>query len=162
METERLTRAEVLPVTVEQLKEHLRLTTDDFDGALERHLRGAIAAAESFTGLTLVAGTFRTTGVPEDTVETGVMPIREVTKAEVDGADCLASAEVEGSRVRLPGAAGKRAVVEFTGGYEELPGDVVSAILLIAGRFFTNPADSVEQLPKASTNLLRPYKRWGR
>ena len=163
MGTERLTRAEVLPVTLEQLKGHLRITTDDFDGTLEGYLQAAIAAAESYTGQTLVAGTFRTRGrVADGALETGVMPIRKVTLAEADGEDCLAEAEAEGSRVLLPGVKEADAVAEFEGGYAELPWDITAAVLLIAGRFFAHPADSVEQLPKASTNLLRPYKRWGR
>ena len=42
----------------------------------------------------------------------------------------------------------------------QIPADIVSAILLIASSLFSNPMDSVETLPKASSKLLRPYRNY--
>jgi hypothetical protein len=36
----------------------------------------------------------------------------------------------------------------------------MQAVMLIAAAMFNNPIDSVEQLPKASQMLLRPYRQW--
>lgn len=146
------------------LKDHLRLLNSDFDDILELYLRAAVGAAESYTGQILRNTTWVTEGTADsDTLSTDIYPIRSLLSVTVDGRSvALSSATVSGSRITLPGAAGLPVRVEYTAGYEKLPPDIAAAVLLMAARLFENPADSVEQLPKASTNLLRPYKRWGR
>ena len=42
-----------LPVTLDELKNHLHITSDDFDNTLLLNLRSATAAAESFTSMEL-------------------------------------------------------------------------------------------------------------
>ena len=62
MKVERISTSEELPVKLEQLKEHLRIMSDDFDSILILHLKAAIASAEEFTGQVLWPGNFRLTG----------------------------------------------------------------------------------------------------
>lgn len=62
MKVERISTSEELPVKLEQLKEHLRIMSDDFDSILILHLKAAIASAEEFTGQVLWSGNFRLTG----------------------------------------------------------------------------------------------------
>ena len=55
---------------------------------------------------------------------------------------------------------GHEVEITYTAGMKEVPYDIQAAILLHASALFNNPVDSVETLPKASTNLLRPYRLW--
>ena len=51
--------------------------------------------------------------------------------------------------------------INITTGYasgEALPADIRSAIYLLIGTFYENRQDSVENLPKASSVLLNPYR----
>ena len=41
------------PVTLEQAKRHLRITSNDFDADISGKLEAAITAAENYTGLML-------------------------------------------------------------------------------------------------------------
>ena len=153
-----------LPVRLEDLKGHLRIANSDFDDILQVHLAAAIESAENYTGITLRDSTWKCSGVAEtDTICTDILPVREVVSVEVDGRPVeVGDVESDGSHLRIPGARGKRVSVTFRAGYEQAPYDIVAAVLLIAARFFEHPTDSVEQLPKASTNLLTVHKRWGR
>lgn len=162
MYTELVTMSQDLPVKLEDLKGHLRLQGNDFDDILSLHLAAAVEAAEAYTGLVLRDSTYKTVGIPEtDVVCTDILPVREITSVTVDGHD-VKDARIYDSKILVPGAAGKQVEVTFAAGYTQLPYDIVAAILLIAARFFEHPVDGVEQLPKASTNLLRAHKRWGR
>jgi hypothetical protein len=51
-------------------------------------------------------------------------------------------------------------VIIYRAGRTEVEYDIRAAILLHAAALFNNPVDSVETLPKASFNLLRPYRNW--
>ena len=68
--------------------------------------------------------------------------------------------EVEGSKIILPDVQGETVEISVQTGYDKLPHDIRAAILLMTGKLFDNPSDSVENLPKASTNLLKHYRRW--
>lgn len=53
--------------------------------------------------------------------------------------------------------------IRFNAGYANaaaVPALIKSAIILMSGKMYDNPIDSVENLPKASTNLLRQYRLW--
>ncbi|WP_195360323.1 head-tail connector protein [Odoribacter splanchnicus] len=164
MKVERVSTSAELPVKLEQLKEHLRIMSDDFDSILTLHLKAAIASAEEFTGQVIWPGNYRLTADFDRVLKTGIMPVTGIVSVCLDGEE-LKGIEIgiSGSSLCLPeGIKGDSVVVEFTAGFREVPFDVTAAILLTAAKFFENPSDSVEQLPKASTNLLRPHKRWGR
>lgn len=147
-----------------KLKDHLRLTTDDFDNNLSLYLAAAITTAEKYTGQIFRRSECRISGVFEHIVRTGILPIISVEKVLVDDVELDRNiVEVEESVIRFPeNVSGKRMEIALDAGFAEMPADVFAAVLLMASKLFENPADSVEQLPKASTNLLRPYKRWGR
>ena len=59
-----------------------------------------------------------------------------------------------------PSVTGDEAEIVWTAGMEQVPDDLMNAILLIASSLFSNPLDSVETLPKASAALLRPYRNY--
>ena len=51
--------------------------------------------------------------------------------------------------------------VRYTSGMNQVPFDIKAAIMLMAAKLFNNPVDSVETLPSAAKNLLRPYRSYG-
>ena len=89
------------------------------------------------------------------------MPIKEAN-VKVDGNE-VCDVDWEDSTVILPDTCnGSEIEIKILTGFDVFPDDITAAILLVTGRLFENPADSVENLPKASSNLLNAYKRWGR
>ena len=164
MKVERISTSEELPVKLEQLKEHLRIMSDDFDSILTLHLKAAIASAEEFTGQVIWPGNYRLTADFDRVLKTGIMPVTGIVSVRLDGEELdVTEIGISGSSLYFPeGMKGNSVIIEFIAGFKEVPFDVAAAILLTAAKFFENPSDSVEQLPKASTNLLRPHKRWGR
>ena len=141
------------PVTLEQAKRHLRIASNDFEAA--------ITAAENYTGLMLREYEFSVTGDFARQIKTGLMPIKEAS-VKVDGNE-ISDIDWEDSTVILPGTcSGRKIAIKIKTGFDVFPDDITAAILLVTGRLFENPSDSVENLPKASSNLLNAYKRWGR
>ena len=82
-------------------------------------------------------------------------------EVKVDG-ETVEGAVVNGSKVLLPVVPGSTVEMTVRTGYLLLPHAIRAAILLMTGKLFDNPSDSVENLPKASTNLLKHYRRWER
>ena len=149
------------PVTLEQAKRHLRITSNDFDADISGKLEAAITAAENYTGLMLREYEFSVTGDFTRQIKTGIMPIKEAN-VKVDGNE-VCDVDWEDSTVILPDTCnGSEIEIKILTGFDVFPDDITAAILLVTGRLFENPADSVENLPKASSKLLNAYKRWGR
>ena len=145
------------PVSIEQLKNHLHIFTEDFDEQLLFDLRAAVAKAESFINGHIWRSTV-TNSVPfRNTI--AVDSTAQVTSVKVDGQDVNFTSEegviyVEGQGKRLQ----YTAIVGYAA--EDCPLDIQMAILLIASKFFNNPVDSVENLPSASQSLLHPYRKY--
>ena len=149
------------PVTLARAKEHLRITSTDFDNNIRGVLEAAITSAENYTGIKLREYEYSVIGDFARVIKTGIMPIKEV-QVSVDGCE-VDNVDWEDSSVILPDTCNGREIdIKIKTGFDVFPDDITAAILLIAGKLFENPADSVENLPKASSNLLNAYKRWGR
>lgn len=149
------------PVSLIEVKEHLRLTGDDFDNSLKLYIEAATSAAEKFTGLVLHESEYKITTGWSTEIRTGIMPIRTVSVKVND--IVIPDVYFVDSTVFLPGE-DQADTVEITihTGFDVFPADIKAAILLMVGKLFENPSDSVETLPKASTNLLRAHRKWGR
>lgn len=150
----------ISPVTLEVAKQHLRVIGDEFNDNITGMVEAATSAAEHATGLILRKNTYRVTCDFSLEIYTKLMPIREI-EIKIDG-KVVEGVKVRGSRVFLPEMTGEAVEMTVQTGYENLPHDIRAAILLIAGKLFDTPSDSVENLPKASTNLLKHYRRWDR
>lgn len=143
-----------------KLKENLRLSVSEFDESLRDYIDSAIEVAERETGCIFLPSEFVITA-KSSIDETGYYPADEVTSLKIDGVEVDSEiAYISGGRVCVQTDEGKKLEVTFDAGYTILPAPVQQAIILIAGASFRQPVDSVESLPKASSNLLRHYRRW--
>lgn len=147
---------------LERLKSHLRLTSCDMDDELRQKLRAAVHSAEHQIGRVI----FRSLFVdifpfsPEIRLDS---PLIAVESVAVDGVSLSKgwTAQRSTSSIRFDQSVeGSEAEISWTSGMEQIPDDLMNAILLIASSLFNNPLDSVETLPKASTALLRPYRNY--
>lgn len=144
--------------SLEDFKKHLRLTSDDLDDALQMYLLAAVNAAEHHIGKVIALSDFSYTGplvsLPCRT------PLREVAEVKVDGAEVGYDVR-DGVLTLAEGVSGDVMTVRYTSGMNQVPFDIKAAIMLMAARLFNNPVDSVETLPSAAKNLLRPYRSYG-
>jgi hypothetical protein len=144
-----------------ELKRNLRLDADveDFDGDLTVKLDAAIAAAGSFIGRDLNQVPVYSYPYAER-MELNLDPALHVDFVSVgsEKLDGVEWAYVDGTLtinvVHRPDE-----TVEVKTAYRS---DIRAAVLMHASSLWLSPADSVETLPKASTNLLSQYRQYGR
>lgn len=167
-----------------KFKAHIRITSNDFDTDLTSKLKAAILVAEHEVGMTLAKSTFKFTAeFPVD--EPNRRPTVVEAKYPLISVDDCYGVELEeeeeshvsiGYEIREHEDSDRidiildysdvvafisETVVVYTSGFDAIPEDIEAAILLIAAKFFNNPVDSVENMPTAAKNLLRPYRSWG-
>lgn len=144
-----------------EFKAHMRYTQSTLDGELEMKLKAAILSAEHFTGLVIAQSSYVQTISYANTVALGA-PLLRVDSVKIDGetiSDYTFSADT--GVLSLPRIEDAKTVeATYQAGMTAVPEDIKAAILLHATYLFTHPADTVETLIKASTNLLRPYRIW--
>lgn len=152
-----------LAFMLKRLKSHLRITANDLDEELMAKLTASIDSAEHFIGKIILKSDFIDT-IPFSSIVTLSRPLISVDGIEVDDtavADVNFEVDLFAATVTFSEQIdGKVAKVEYEAGMEQVPSDIVNAILLMASSLFANPMDSVETLPKASSMLLRPYRTY--
>lgn len=148
--------------SLEDIKRHLRVTSDDLNDTLELYLRAAIESAEKHIGKVIAVSEFTYSGWFVRAFDM-LGPFRKVVSVAVDDRK-LESDDYTIERRTLiidPEITGERLTVIYEAGYSQVPFDMKAAILLTAAKLFNNPVDSVESLPSVAKNLLRPYRSWG-
>lgn len=152
------------PVTLSEIKDHLRITSSDFDADLVLKIKTATAMAEDFTGVCYMTSDFsmKVLAPGITIIPITIFPVQRVNSVIVDNIELSRDNYLYNdldNTVELS-TTGETVEVRFTAGALEVEFPVKAAILLMASALFNNPVDSVEQLSKASTNLLKPYRRW--
>ena len=154
----------VLDPSLDDLKAHVRVTSDDLDGTLMQSLKAAVRSAEHHIGQVIALSKFTYTGAFARALPLRV-PVLEILAVAVDGVEVPSESftvaggvltfaeDVTGAAVEVTYKAGMCPPVEF---------DIRAAILLIASKLFMNPADRVETLVSKSSILLRPYRGGGK
>lgn len=152
-----------LDPSLDDFKAHIRVTSDDLDSELTNKLVAAIRSAEHMIGKVIALSRFTFTGSFRSVITFPERPFRSVVSVKVD--DVVLSEDrytVSGrTLVFAEGVTGSTVEVVYKAGMKSVEYDIKAAILLHAAALFANPVDSVETMPKASTNLLRPYRSWG-
>ena len=152
-----------LACMLNKLKSHLRITSNDLDDELMAKLCAAIDSAEHQIGRVIPLSTITETLSFSQIVSLS-RPLVSVDGIKVDDttvSDDHYTVNVFTGTVTLDETVeGEAMRVTYEAGMEQIPADMVNAILLIASSLFANPMDSVETLPKASSRLLRPYRNY--
>lgn len=144
--------------TLDEFKRHLRITSNDLDAELESKLMAAIVSAENYIGKVIAVSQFKESGKISNPMSMPLKgPVQQVLSLRVD--DVEIDYDLDGDEILFDAPEGSSYEVEYISGYEMVPYDIKAAVLLKAAALFSNPVDSVEQLPKASESLLKPY-RW--
>lgn len=146
--------------TLDELKQHLRITGNDMDTELGLKLRASIRSAEHYIGQIIAESVFVLTSSFSSAVALEG-PVIGVSGVEVDGVPLDESRWSLDGRILTVDAEGASLTVTYKAGLPSVDDDIKAAILLHAAALFTNPVDSVEALPKASSRLLDPYRTWG-
>lgn len=150
-----VTKVKTTIVSLSQLKDNLRLTSDDFNSDLTIKLNAAIQSASSFIGrdLSMVdAYAFRW----ESETILDIDPAKHISSVKVNGTAVQPSAwSLDGNVFKVAGQ--EDDVVEVMTAYND---DIQAAIMMHASSLWRNPTDTVETLTKASTNLLRQYRNY--
>lgn len=146
-------------VTLDDFKRHLRITNNVFDTDLDEKLKAAHRVAEHYIGQILMKSR-----IVETMEFCGVVslsaPLDSVTSVKLNNVDIPFTAT--GNTLVIPGTMEGTMEVDYIAGKDTIEYDIKVAILLIASDMFNNPVDRVEQLPRSSQMLLRPYRRYGR
>lgn len=149
--------------SLEDLKRHLRITSDDLDDTLKMYLQAAIESAEHHIGSIIARSEFVYDGWFVRSFDMKG-PGCELKSVEIDG-DVLSAEDYKVScntlLISQDVTGCEKMTVTYETGMGQVPFDIKAAVLLIAAKLFNNPVDSVETLPSVAKNLLRPYRRWG-
>ena len=171
------------PVTLAEVKNHLRITHTDEDTLITEYLLAAVAVVEHRGQIAMLTQTWRLTFdcLPRDVVELPRAPvtaIATVTVKDTDGVrqsvDPSAYEFAPGTTGRLrpiaawpaPGIQTGGVEIDFTAGYgaaADVPADLKQAVKLIAAHFYEareNVSEaSLKLVPQAADALIAPYRR---
>jgi len=149
-------------VSIAELKTNLRIVDDEsFDSELRLKLNAAVTSASKFIGHDLTTIEQFSCAYASDVIEFKLPTVYRICQIEI-GTRILTRSEwaYGGDKLHIyvtdPSFIGQD--VKISVNYND---DIKIAVLMHASSLFENPVDFVEQLPKASQNLLRPY-RYGR
>ncbi len=147
---------------LKRLKGHLRVTADDLDTELRAKLLAAVRSAENQIGTVIVRSSFTGSFDFSSSIYLGA-PLVKVESVGVDGVSLSKGFAVNkrAGTISFDGTVtGAEVAVAWESGLDQIPDDMMAAVLMMAASFFSNPLDSVQSLPNASANLLRPYRHY--
>ena len=144
-----------------ELKDNLRLDRgfEMYDQDLSIKLAAAIQHAEAFIGRDLgQTPVYSYPYSPEAAIALDFA--LRIVLVMVDGVALDPDEwEYSGGILKISGTHSDTDSVEV---FTEYKSDIKIAVLMHASSLWLNPADSVETLPKSSTNLLSQYRQYGR
>jgi uncharacterized phiE125 gp8 family phage protein len=175
-----------LPLTLAQVKAHLRVDFTDDDSLIQIYLAAATSYAESFMGVALIDQTwdyyfdaFPTDSAPIQLPRSPLIEVMEFVGEDVPLSDYLVDYATLPGRVYLTSTGAWPTVygvtnvgrIRFRAGYVdkqgsptgEIPSDILSAILLIVGTLYAHRetivvGQSPASLPWSAEQLLRRHR----
>jgi uncharacterized phiE125 gp8 family phage protein len=172
-----VTPATELPLTLDEVKAHLRMDGTDEDDYITLLLKSAVQQAQNFTNRQIMPATFQ---LYLDRLPSSVPlprpPFAEITsfKATDDAGQEVVFeetdytlTETEHTTIRGIADSGWYAScysdikITYKAGYataDAVPEDIKSALLLMIGSMYENREDKTERFPKASESMLTPYR----
>jgi len=171
------------PVTLAEVKDHLRVDTTDEDALISALIIAARQWAEEYTGRQFMAATWDwMLDVIPDGFSVPLPPLQSVTSIkylDTDGAEqTLVSTAYRVDAISEPGrialAYGQTwpsiysvinaVTVRFVAGYTTVPEPIRQAVLIMVGELYEQRQDSasyqVNAVPFGVRALLAPYKVW--
>lgn len=150
-----------LPVTLAEAKAHCRVDYDDEDAMMTAYLSAAVAHLDGWRGTLGRAIMPQTWAVTVDAAGDYVLPMPDVTEADLDGADLTITPTAAGPMVTAEAAG----TITFTCAMpdQQLPA-AKAAILLLVGHWFANREAvgvPMAEVPMAADMLIGAL-RWRR
>ncbi len=167
------------PVTLAELKEHIRVTDASEDAFIAGALAAAVRSIEARSGLALLTQGWRLAldAAPQETLLLPIAPVQSVDAVTVSAApvDPSVYEAAPGSpgrlRVAAPWPAPARAIgdiaIDFTAGHAtpaDTPGPLKQAVLMLAAHFYENRESAGEarvySVPRSVDALIAPYREF--
>jgi len=171
-----LTAPTIEPITLDDLKAHLRITHSAEDTALQNFISAARQACEAFTGLALQTQSWRLQldRVPA-VLKLPKSPVQAITAMTCDGTVLPAeSYQLDAAGTRLsfldapqPVSRFGGIVIDYISGFgtdgEDVPALLRQGIRQLAARLFEQRGDSAMDalLPSGAAALFQPYRVMG-
>ena len=174
-----LSPAAAEPVTLDEVKLHLRVTGTAEDAFISGIVAAAVRAVEARGGLALMTQAWRLTldAPPDETLVLPIAPVASVDRVTVSAATVDASAYEVASgspgrlRVAAPWPAPANAIgdvsIEFTVGYanvDDVPAPLKQAVMMLAAHFYENRESAGEArvytVPRSVDALIAPYREF--
>jgi len=167
------------PVTVSELKNNIGIFHTEKDAILELYIASAVDYAERFTGRQFMPAVWELqTDTYYEYFKISKAPFVSIVSVKYYDANNALQTLVADTDYIVSST--NPAIIQFlsdfvlydrpdalqirfNAGYANaaaVPALIKASIILIAGKMYESPIDSVENLPKASTNLLRQYRLW--
>lgn len=176
---------DIEPLTIDEVKEHLRVDNDDDDTLIESLITTARMMVEEYTALQLLPSTWELylDSFPNE-ILINKTPIQEISSLKYyDSSNVLTTLDANLYDVDIIGQPARvksvstssfpcsyirlnSVVCNFIAGYEDaasIPAPLKQAMLMIIGHLFEHREDvaigvSVNEMPMASKYLMNPYR----
>jgi len=171
MYLKRITPPQEEPITLNEVKAHLRIDGDEENELLSALITTAREMAEEYTRRSLVQQEWEL-GIQELTTKVYLprSPVREITYFAVDGQELgtdsylLIGQEIFCTKKPLKAVMPDGIVIRYTAGFDadNIPEAIKRAILMLVGHLYENregqPPENGYSLPPTVKVILRPYR----
>lgn len=173
------TAAATLPVSITDMKTHLRVTHSDHDAMIESYIEAAVDKIEGGANICLVTQTwnayFRWSEVKEE-MRLWKYPVSSITSVKYYDSDNTEQTDDADNRTEslkghpayilfedTPSVYEREDAmnIEFVAGFTTIPSDILLAIKLYVARVYDNPSDPVDEKIGYVEKTIQKYRSIG-